>query len=203
MSDRTTSALGMRRPWMVIGLVGGSVGILIVALAPSVPVVLVGWCIAQLLLQRLARRAGGRAAGPGPDSSTRPGLRRPGYLPADRIGERDLRGPAVHRKPARHVPGAVRDRRHRRPALRADAEGPPAGQGGQAGLVAAGVRQHLLRQSEGEPRLRLGLRQPVPAGAGVRLPDHLPGLLPARTRSAARRAMCPDRSSWAHSSSPP
>ena len=53
MSDRTTSALGMRRPWMIIGLVGGSVGILIVALAPSVPVVLVGWCIAQLLFNAL------------------------------------------------------------------------------------------------------------------------------------------------------
>ena len=53
MSDRTTSTLGMRRPWMIIGLVGGSVGILIVALAPSVPVVLVGWCIAQLMLNAL------------------------------------------------------------------------------------------------------------------------------------------------------
>src|SRR3954454_2448688 len=48
MSDRTTSPLGMRRPWMIIGLVGGSLGVLIVALAPSIPVVLVGWCIAQL-----------------------------------------------------------------------------------------------------------------------------------------------------------
>ena len=49
LSDRTSSPLGMRRPWMVIGLVGGSLGILVVALAPSVPVVLVGWCIAQVL----------------------------------------------------------------------------------------------------------------------------------------------------------
>ena len=40
MSDRTTSRLGMRRPWMVIGLVGGSLGILIVALAPNIPFVL-------------------------------------------------------------------------------------------------------------------------------------------------------------------
>jgi MFS family permease len=49
MSDRTASPWGMRRPWMVLGLVGGSVGILVVALAPNVPVVLVGWCIAQLM----------------------------------------------------------------------------------------------------------------------------------------------------------
>jgi MFS family permease len=53
MSDRTASKLGMRRPWMVIGLVGGSAGILIVALAPSVPVVLAGWCIAELFFNAL------------------------------------------------------------------------------------------------------------------------------------------------------
>ena len=53
MSDRTASRLGMRRPWMVIGLAGGSAGILIVALAPSIPVVLVGWCVAQLFFNAL------------------------------------------------------------------------------------------------------------------------------------------------------
>jgi MFS family permease len=53
LSDRTSSRLGMRRPWMVIGLVGGSLGILMVALAPNVAVVLVGWCIAQLLFNAL------------------------------------------------------------------------------------------------------------------------------------------------------
>jgi DNA-binding NarL/FixJ family response regulator/MFS family permease len=53
MSDRTASPLGMRRPWMVIGLAGGSLGILIVALAPSIPVVLAGWCIAQLFFNAL------------------------------------------------------------------------------------------------------------------------------------------------------
>jgi MFS family permease len=53
MSDRTSSRLGMRRPWMVIGLVGGSLGILLVALAPNIPLVLVGWCIAQLFFNAL------------------------------------------------------------------------------------------------------------------------------------------------------
>ena len=33
---------------MVIGLVGGSIGILTVAFAPNIPVVLVGWCLAQV-----------------------------------------------------------------------------------------------------------------------------------------------------------
>jgi MFS family permease len=53
LSDRTSSPLGMRRPWMVIGLVGGSLGILVVALAPGIAVVLVGWCIAQLFFNAL------------------------------------------------------------------------------------------------------------------------------------------------------
>ena len=53
MSDRTASKLGMRRPWMIIGLAGGSAGILVVALAPSVPVVLAGWCIAELFFNAL------------------------------------------------------------------------------------------------------------------------------------------------------
>src|SRR5213082_332480 len=53
MSDRTSSRVGMRRPWMVIGLVGGSLGILVVALAPSIAVVLVGWCLAQLFFNAL------------------------------------------------------------------------------------------------------------------------------------------------------
>lgn len=53
MSDRTASRRGMRRPWMVGGLVGGSLGILIVALAPNIPVVLAGWCMAQLFFNAL------------------------------------------------------------------------------------------------------------------------------------------------------
>ena len=53
MSDRTASPLGMRRPWMVTGLVGGSLGIGIVALAPSIPVVLLGWCVTQLFFNAL------------------------------------------------------------------------------------------------------------------------------------------------------
>jgi MFS family permease len=53
MSDRTWSRLGMRRPWLVIGLLGGTLGILIVALAPNIPVVLLGWCVAQLFFNAL------------------------------------------------------------------------------------------------------------------------------------------------------
>lgn len=49
LSDRTMSPWGMRRPWIVAGLLGGTVGIVIVALAPTIGVVLVGWCIVQLM----------------------------------------------------------------------------------------------------------------------------------------------------------
>jgi len=47
LSDRTSGPWGMRRPWMVIGLLGGSLGVLVVAVARTVPVVLAGWCVAQ------------------------------------------------------------------------------------------------------------------------------------------------------------
>ncbi|MGA7987386.1 MAG: MFS transporter [Candidatus Dormiibacterota bacterium] len=53
MSDRTSSRLGMRRPWMVIGLAGGTIGVAIVSFAPNIPVVLLGWCIAQLFFNAL------------------------------------------------------------------------------------------------------------------------------------------------------
>ena len=53
LSDRTTSPLGIRRPWMIAGLAGGTIGTLTVALAPNIGVVLVGWCIAQVFLNAL------------------------------------------------------------------------------------------------------------------------------------------------------
>ncbi len=53
LSDRTSSPLGMRRPWMVIGLMGGSLGVLVVALAPNIPVVLLGWCMTQLMFNAM------------------------------------------------------------------------------------------------------------------------------------------------------
>jgi MFS family permease len=53
LSDRTTSRRGMRRPWMLIGLAGGTIGTLTVAVAPSIPVVLLGWCICQVFFNAL------------------------------------------------------------------------------------------------------------------------------------------------------
>ena len=53
LSDRTASRFGMRRPWMIGGLAGGVLGIAVVATAPSVVVVLVGWCLAQVSFNAL------------------------------------------------------------------------------------------------------------------------------------------------------
>ncbi|MBP8533230.1 MFS transporter [Streptomyces sp. MK37H] len=48
LSDRTTSRFGRRRPWLAGGVLAGTVGLVIIALAQSVPLVVVGWSIAQM-----------------------------------------------------------------------------------------------------------------------------------------------------------
>jgi MFS family permease len=48
LSDRTTSRFGMRRPWLIGGVAGGAIALLIVARADSIAIVLIGWCLAQL-----------------------------------------------------------------------------------------------------------------------------------------------------------
>src|SRR5258708_35159442 len=47
LSDRTRSRFGMRRPWLIAGVTSGTIGLLIIAFAPNILLVLVGWCIAQ------------------------------------------------------------------------------------------------------------------------------------------------------------
>lgn len=53
LSDRTTSKMGMRRPWMLVGIIGGAVGLAVVAVAPNIPVVVVGWALTQLSFNAL------------------------------------------------------------------------------------------------------------------------------------------------------
>lgn len=48
LSDRTTSRLGMRRPWILGGAVAGLLSLVIIGAADSVGVILAGWCLAQV-----------------------------------------------------------------------------------------------------------------------------------------------------------
>ncbi|MDJ1130981.1 MFS transporter [Streptomyces iconiensis] len=53
LSDRTTSRFGMRRPWMIAGLIGGGAGLAMVAGAVNTGMVLIGWCVAQTFFNAL------------------------------------------------------------------------------------------------------------------------------------------------------
>ena len=48
LSDRTRSRFGQRKPWLVGGMVGGLVALALIGSATTVPMVLIGWCLAQL-----------------------------------------------------------------------------------------------------------------------------------------------------------
>ncbi len=53
ISDRTTWRLGRRLPWTALGAAGGAVSLLVLAFAPNVLVMAVGWCLAQLTLNAM------------------------------------------------------------------------------------------------------------------------------------------------------
>lgn len=48
LSDRTRTRLGRRRPWMIGGMLLGVVSLVVMATAPSIPVLGLGWILAQL-----------------------------------------------------------------------------------------------------------------------------------------------------------
>ncbi len=48
ISDRTTWRLGRRKPWMIVGVAGGVMGLALMAWAPSMFVLGIGWVIAQI-----------------------------------------------------------------------------------------------------------------------------------------------------------
>lgn len=48
LSDRTTSRWGMRRPWLIAGALAGAGSLWLIAVAPSIGWVFVGWCLVQL-----------------------------------------------------------------------------------------------------------------------------------------------------------
>lgn len=47
ISDRTTSGLGRRRPWLIAGILAMSLGLLLIAVAPNAALMAVGWFFAQ------------------------------------------------------------------------------------------------------------------------------------------------------------
>jgi MFS family permease len=53
LSDRTTWRLGRRLPWTAFGAVGGALSLVVLAVAPNIAVMAVGWCLAQLTLNAM------------------------------------------------------------------------------------------------------------------------------------------------------
>jgi MFS family permease len=53
LSDRTTSRFGRRVPWVLGGGVVGAVALLVLAVADSVAVMVLGWCLAQAALNAM------------------------------------------------------------------------------------------------------------------------------------------------------
>jgi MFS family permease len=46
LSDRTTSRMGMRKPWMIVGTAVAIIGMAIIGTSTTVPLILLGWCVA-------------------------------------------------------------------------------------------------------------------------------------------------------------
>ncbi|SMC96438.1 MFS transporter [Kibdelosporangium aridum] len=53
LSDRTTSRFGRRHPWTISGAVVGAVGLVVLALAGNVVVMVLGWCLVQVGLNAM------------------------------------------------------------------------------------------------------------------------------------------------------
>jgi MFS family permease len=53
LSDRTTSRFGRRVPWVLGGSLVGALALLVLAVAESVPVMVLGWCLAQASLNAM------------------------------------------------------------------------------------------------------------------------------------------------------
>ena len=130
---------------MVLGLLGGSAGIVVVAVAHSIGVVLLGWCIAQVFFNALLAvliavlpdqvpvSQRGRVAGV-------LGICLPIASVSGTYVVQLFTGNTLAMFLA---PCAIGGLLH--PAVRRNTEGPPPGRRGQAPLVVAGVRERVLR----------------------------------------------------------
>ncbi len=155
LSDRTTSRRGRRHPWTVAGALVGAAGLAVLAAAPDIPVMVLGWCIAQVGL-------GGMLATLTSALPDRVPARQRGAL-GGLIGISQMLG-TVAGRPDRHRAG---DRHLRRlPDLR------PAGDRGRAGVHPA----HAGRAAAGRAQ---------PRRAGLEGAAHAVGLAAAVTRTSA------------------
>ncbi|WP_025157736.1 MFS transporter [Leifsonia aquatica] len=53
LSDRTRSRLGRRRPWLIGGMIGGTIALVILAVAPNLIVLALGWVLAQMTFSQV------------------------------------------------------------------------------------------------------------------------------------------------------
>ena len=186
LSDRTTSRLGMRRPWMLIGLGGGSLA--------------------------RARGAGAERRGRARRVVRRPVvLQRPAGGHGRRAAGSGHGRPAAGWSPA-YSACACRSRRSATTYLVNLFSGSelamfmaPCAIGGffivlfaitiddrrlakasRPAWIGARTGRHVLLEGAQAPRPRLGLREPLHVRPRVRLPDHLPDLLPARATRQRR-----------------
>ncbi|MFF9507423.1 MFS transporter [Streptomyces sp. NPDC014724] len=68
LSDRCTSRFGMRRPFLVGGVIVMTAALTVCAVAPGIPVLLVGWCVAQGAANFAFAAAGATVADQVPDA---------------------------------------------------------------------------------------------------------------------------------------
>ncbi len=52
-SDRTTLRMGRRLPWILVGAAGGALSLLVLSVAESVPMMMLGWCGVQMFLNAM------------------------------------------------------------------------------------------------------------------------------------------------------
>lgn len=62
ISDRTTSRFGMRRPWILIGTIAGFLSLLLIAVASTIPLIILGWSLAQITFSILGTGVGAMLA---------------------------------------------------------------------------------------------------------------------------------------------
>jgi MFS family permease len=67
LSDRTVARFGMRRPWIIGGAIGGVLSLLLIAVANSLWMVILGWCLVEIFINSAQAAANATMADQVPD----------------------------------------------------------------------------------------------------------------------------------------